>query len=397
MGIKIPQYFPKNDESWKQYFRIDTKKCTPYLYTDKEGNILFVVYVDRSQKSGKKVYQGSRANGLWVKENLWTKLEGYKLPLYRSHVLANTTKPIALGEGESVVEHGQSLFPQFEWTTFQGGRTAWRPSHDEDGEVIDKIDWSLLHGREVYIVSDIDADGKGKREFAALSRYLTEFKGVNAKFVNLPTFSEIQKWYEEEHGEQYEKKSHDIADGFLEEFTKENFLERIKSAKPTKPLPEYHDIFRDLLKHKWYFIASSGKLYYDVPRDRYAKAEEIDNLYKRDKTLKAKASSWLNSNNIPWVDQQTFRPGGDLIIYEKGLRLLNKYRKPKFPYIEKDDLKDISKWRNHIKHILSNDDPKIFRALEDIIASDLRFPEKNRTYAVILFSGQGVETMLLMV
>ena len=71
------------------------------------------------------------------------------------------------------------------------------------------------------------------------------------------------------------------------------------------PLPEYHDIFRDLLKHKWYFIASSGKLYYDVPRDRYAKAEEIDNLYKRDKTLKAKASSWLNSNNIPWVDQQT--------------------------------------------------------------------------------------------
>ncbi len=205
MGIKIPQYFPKNDESWKQYFRIDTKKCTPYLYTDKEGNILFVVYVDRSQKSGKKVYQGSRANGLWVKENLWTKLEGYKLPLYRSHVLANTTKPIALGEGESVVEHGQSLFPQFEWTTFQGGRTAWRPSHDEDGEVIDKIDWSLLHGREVYIVSDIDADGKGKREFAALSRYLTEFKGVNAKFVNLPTFSEIQKWYEEEHGEQYEK------------------------------------------------------------------------------------------------------------------------------------------------------------------------------------------------
>ena len=55
-------------------------------------------------------------------------------------MLANTTKPIALGEGESVVEHGQSLFPQFEWTTFQGGRTAWRPSHDEDGEVIDKID-----------------------------------------------------------------------------------------------------------------------------------------------------------------------------------------------------------------------------------------------------------------
>ena len=390
MGIKIPQYFPKNDESWKQYFRIDTKKCTPYLYTDKEGNILFVVYVDRSQKSGKKVYQGSRANGLWVKENLWTKLEGYKLPLYRSHVLANTTKPIALGEGESVVEHGQSLFPQFEWTTFQGGRTAWRPSHDEDGEVIDKIDWSLLHGREVYIVSDIDADGKGKREFAALSRYLTEFKGVNAKFVNLPTFSEIQKWYEEEHGEQYEKKSHDIADGFLEEFTKENFLERIKSAKPTKPLPEYHDIFRDLIKHKWYFIASSGKLFYDVVRDRYAKAEEIDNLYKRDKNLRVKASSWLNSNNIPWVDQQTFRPGGDLIIYENGLRLLNKYRKPKFPYIEKDDLKDISKWRNHIKHILANDDPKIFRALEDIIAHDIRFPGKNRTFAVILFSGQGV-------
>ena len=66
---------------------------------------------------------------------------------------------------------------------------------------------------------------------------------------------------------------------------------------------------------------------------------------------------------------------------------MNKYRKPKFPYIEKDDLKDISMAKSYQAHT-TNDDPKIFRALEDIIARIL-LSEKNRTYAVI-FSGQGV-------
>ena len=47
-------------------------------------------------------------------------------------------------------------------------------------------------------------------------------------------------------------------------------------------------------------------------------------------------------------------------------------------------------WRDHILNILSNGDPKIARAIEDIIADDLRNPQRNRTFAVIFYSGQGV-------
>ena len=44
MGINNPSYFPKGDESWKQVFGLERKKCEAYPYTDTKGNILFVVY-----------------------------------------------------------------------------------------------------------------------------------------------------------------------------------------------------------------------------------------------------------------------------------------------------------------------------------------------------------------
>lgn len=124
------------------------------------------------------------------------------MPLYRSYDLAKTLKPIMLGEGESVVNHGQKIFPEFFWTTFQGGRKAWRPNIETK---IDKVNWSLLQGREVYINSDVDADGKGKEEFVELTRYLNEFHDIKAKFIKLPSFNDINDWYEEENGERYPK------------------------------------------------------------------------------------------------------------------------------------------------------------------------------------------------
>ena len=90
MGINNPSYFPKGDDSWKIKMGIDRKGCDYYPYTDEQGNILFVVYADRtySNTKGKKIQQISYVNGKYVKENAWTKVEGFKLPLYRAHELA---------------------------------------------------------------------------------------------------------------------------------------------------------------------------------------------------------------------------------------------------------------------------------------------------------------------
>ena len=387
MGITNPSYFPKG-ESWKQVFGLERKNCETYPYTDAKGNILFVVYADRTFAStkGKKIQQFSYVNGKYVKENAWTKVEGFKMPLYRSYDLANTNKPIILGEGESVVEKGQELFPEFFWTTFQGGRKAWKPHEDKS----DRVNWSLLQGREVYVLPDVDADSKGKESFIELTRYLNDFQDVKAKFVKLPRFSQINDWYEEEHGERYPKKSWDVVDGFFDKYTEQMFLEDIKIAELPKPLQPYESTYFDVLHGKWIFIAKSGKLYYDTQRDTYAKAEEIDTLYKRDRTLRIKATTFLNQNKIDWVDQQTFRAGKPLIFEEGGLRLLNKYRKPKLPSILEGSTLDISIWQNHILNILANGDPKIATAIEDIIADDIRNPHKNRTFATIFFSGQGV-------
>ena len=389
MGINNPSYFPKGD-SWKQVFGLDRKNCEAYPYTDTKGNILFVVYADRTYSSttGKKIQQISYVNGKYAKENAWTKVEGFQLPLYRADELAATNLPIILSEGENVVNKGQELFPEFFWTTYQGGRGGWKPREDKS----DKIHWSLLQGREVFVLSDVDADGKGKQSFSELTRYLYEFKNVKAKFVKLPKYSQINDWYEEEHGERYPKKSWDVVDGFFDKYTEKDFIEDIQKAELPKPLQPYESIYHDVLRDKWIFIAKSGKLYYDTQRDTYSKAEEIDTLYKRDRSLRIKATTFLNQNKIDWVDQQTFRAGKGLTFEESGLRLLNKYRKPKFPSIELPEgvEYDISIWRNHIFNILSNGDPKIAQTIEDIIADDIRNPQKNRTFAMIFYSGQGV-------
>ena len=389
MGINNPSYFPKGDESWKQVFGVDKKDCELYPYTDVKGNILFVVYADRTyaKVKGKKIQQFSYVNGKYVKENAWTKVEGFKMPLYRSYDLAKTLKPIMLGEGESVVNHGQKIFPEFFWTTFQGGRKAWRPNIETK---LDKVNWSLLQGREVYINSDVDADGKGKEEFVELTRYLNEFHDIKAKFIKLPSFNDINDWYEEENGERYPKKSWDVADGFFDKYTEKDFLEDVKKAELPKALQPFESAWTDILREKWIFIAKSGKLYFDAQRDTFCKAEEIDTLYKRDSSIKIKPTTYLNKMKIDWVDQMTFRAGAPLKFEENKIRLLNKYRPPKFPIIESGSTYDISIWRDHIFNILSNGDRKIATAIEDTIADDIRNPEKNRTYAVIFFSGQGV-------
>ena len=45
-----PIPFPKNDETWKDVYRLEKKGCDYYPYRNEDGDILWVVYVDRTFK-----------------------------------------------------------------------------------------------------------------------------------------------------------------------------------------------------------------------------------------------------------------------------------------------------------------------------------------------------------
>jgi len=376
----IPVPFPKDDKTWIDVFRLEKKGCDWYPYKNAKGEVLFIVYVDRTfkGKNGKKsVFQGSFNGERYVFENLWEKIEGYKKPLYRLDELLLTDKPIKITEGEKCADIGQKLFPQYFWTCWNGGRSVWK-----------KVDWNpILNKENICLVPDVDHDGKGKDQFIDLARWLNKKYETNVKVINLPTFAEIMDWHKAKTQEDYTKNSWDVADDWYEQFTHEDFIEGVARAEVPEPLGEYQDIQSDIEDGIWIYISKAGRLYYHKGKNTYFKDTEINNLYKRCEKLKGLATTHLHKQGIQYVDQQTFRPGASEIIEEGNLKLLNKYKKPDFP-LDKKDIKDISIFRNHL-NILANEDPKIFQALEDILAFDLQYPQRNRTFAVIFYSGQG--------
>ena len=112
-STKIPVPFPKGDKTWIDVFRLEKKGCDWYPYKNDKGEILFIVYVDRTLKGkAKSVFQGSYDGERYVFENLWNKIEGWKTPLYRLDELLYTDKPIAIAEGEKCAVIGQKLFPE---------------------------------------------------------------------------------------------------------------------------------------------------------------------------------------------------------------------------------------------------------------------------------------------
>ena len=123
-----PIPFPKNDETWKDVYRLEKKGCDYYPYRNED--------------------------------------EGFTKPLYRLDELLKTTLPIAVAEGEKCADIGQKLFPEYFWTTWQGGR-----SNGLDN------DWSVVKGKDITFVSDVDHDGKGKKEFTKLARKYEKSRG----------------------------------------------------------------------------------------------------------------------------------------------------------------------------------------------------------------------------
>ena len=282
-STKIPVPFPKGDKTWIDVFRLEKKGCDWYPYKNDKGEILFIVYVDRTLKGkAKSVFQGSYDGERYVFENLWNKIEGWKTPLYRLDELLHTDKPIAIAEGEKCAVIGQKLFPEYFWTCWQGGRSVWK-----------KVDWSpLLEREDITLIPDVDSNGKGKEEFIDLARWLNKNNdSMQVRVIDLPTFAEIMDWHKSETEEDFKKKSWDVADDWYKQYSYEDFKEGMLRAEVPEPLGEYEDIDSDIEEGNLIFISKSGRLYFDKVKNSYFKDTELNQLYKRDEKLKGLANN----------------------------------------------------------------------------------------------------------
>ena len=402
-----PVPFPTGDKQYLNKYKLHKEGKDYHLYdTGKAGEIAFGVKLWRNPDTNKKsmpCFSYCANKGDYEKKNLWTK-EFHKdnpkykgKPLFKLSALLQTEKPIIFTEGEVKCNTAQKLFPDYFVTTYQGGRSGWGDHELKKYH----SDFSVLKGREVIMWPDIDQDGEGKVQFEKLCRVLIDDFKVKARIVNLPSYDEIVQEYEQTYGEVYEKKSYDLDDPLVESWSDD--LDAI-IADTYVPDPSvlveipYSNIAKDI--DNLVFIDNApSPVYFDIKRNKLTSGANLNEKYQRDsKNLKGKkdATKYLNKNNCAIVDALAFKPGADKIYKGvgkfEGQTLLNKYVFPKFEKIDEHIHyeEQLSFVRDHIKNVLCAGSELEFNRIENIIASDLRHPERNRKYMVVLKSSKGV-------
>ena len=370
---------PEDNNSWKDFYKIDNGSY--WWYVNSKGEKLFIVYkqtwYDKGQQK-KRFFQGSLgSNGRWIRKNLWLKDENFKLPLLRLNQLLETELPILFTEGESATDSAQKLFEDHFVTTYVCGKSSYQMS-----------DLSVLKGREVKLWADSDNDGKGLVAYTNFALHLKEEHGVIAKLVPIPTYDEIQSYYKNK----FVKKSWDLADDIPKEINVRELLEKAK--EPVFEIQENGSDYCDIreYKKKFVYISQGGNTYWDRTKKRIRKEKEIDNLFLRSKErghfTQGKASEWLQRHNIEYVDQTTFFPNDKEIIYHNGNRCINLYRKPNFKPLEENQHYDISWFLRHVDMICTGEED-VKQIILDTIASAVQRAEVNRTWALLIYSGQG--------
>jgi hypothetical protein len=370
---------PEDNNSWKDFYKIDNGSY--WWYVNSKGEKLFIVYkqtwYDKGQQK-KRFFQGSLgSNGRWIRKNLWLKDENFKLPLLRLNQLLETELPILFTEGESATDSAQKLFEDHFVTTYVCGKSSYQMS-----------DLSVLKGREVKLWADSDNDGKGLVAYTNFALHLKEEHGVIAKLVPIPTYDEIQSYNKNK----FVKKSWDLADDIPKEINVRELLEKAK--EPVFEIQENGSDYCDIreYKKKFVYISQGGNTYWDRTKKRIRKEKEIDNLFLRSKErghfTQGKASEWLQRHNIEYVDQTTFFPNDKEIIYHNGNKCINLYRKPYFKPLEENQHYDISWFLRHVDMICTGEED-VKQIILDTIASAVQRAEVNRTWALLIYSGQG--------
>ena len=268
-----PQPFPKGDNMWREFARIDTENLPYALYTNEDNQIIAVVVKkitnSKTSKTGKakKFFQITYGSGRYHKELLWKDLPGWKRPLYRLGDLTQSDlNEVFVVEGEETCKAAQKLFPDIFVTTFMGGAKNF-----------DKTDWSPLKKRNVTLFSDIDYDGKGYRSFEDLAAFLKSDYDIEAKLVPFSRNHETYNWIKGLSKSEFQKNAWDLADTIYPGI---DIHELIESAVIPEPRAEEEIPYSNIEAHinDFVFLSDSGTKYWDRVKRKIIGKETIDTL-----------------------------------------------------------------------------------------------------------------------
>ncbi len=359
--------FPKDDDSWKDMFDIKRYNKLVHIYHNLQGEALYGVtrhnLTDEDGNKNKLIFQFSYdANSRsYVKKNLWSK----ESHLHNEHLMADSKLDVCgVVEGETSMDAGKKHFPQAFWTTFSGGL-----------QNIDKVeDWSVLNAFKT-IVFWSDADKGSREQFLLLAQMLDDKLDSEVKIVDLPRNLPKDTW--------------DLANKTDDDGIDIHGL--FNNAVPIKEYVSFNNLNRDIKNNRYVFVKSSTDGYHDRLTKELVNEKVINNLYKRDRTLRGKASDQLHNRNCEVVDGFAFVPSNKEIVKVGNETFLNKYRPVNFVPLSEDEREnleeDLSPVLAHIFRLCDKDDFN-YKHLLSTIAHDVQHPERNRKWCVLFSSKQ---------
>ena len=376
-----PQPFPANDDNYKLKYQI-TKLSLPYWwYHNIDGDRLILV-TKQVRADGKRFQQGTYASDQYQFENVWSKIDGYKFPLYRLPELIKNELPVGVAEGEAAALSAQEKFPNMFWTTYLSGKSSYS-----------RTDWSPLKNKTITLLPDVDKRSEkypntkiGKQTFEELSIWLKQEYNITANVVNVPTYDEIQTYFKGE----FPKKSWDFADIIPKEIDLNKLIADTYLPKTEKASGPYSSI--KAYMPNLVYVCSSGSKYWDKKKKMWRSKEDINSLFMRAADKKdSVAHNWLQKKDVTVADGTTYFPSDKEFIERDGKDLLNFYRKPKHRSMgHVKNLYERTAWfREHASYSCTYEEDEA-NILIDIFASAVQFPEKNRRWCVLHYGGQGV-------
>ena len=356
--------FPEDDTSYLKLFDIDRYNKKYWLYKTIEGWTIKGVIRHINKDGSKRIFQFSYDGNKFV--NVTKHIKNCP-PLHADKLQKlDQDHQIRFGEGEKVADAMQAYFPDAFCTTWSGGCKNWR-----------KTDWSVLRGfTDVVIAPDADKGGVDAAE--EIAWHLDEEYGVKARVIDLPNTLPIGWDFADE-----------IPDGI-------NISKLIENAKAPDKRSGWENIDDDIARKRLVYIIDSLKLYWDRDNRKMMKEQNINLLYKRNRTrLRVTPVAYLHEQGIECVDGTAYWPSDDEIIRDGSLTFLNTFRPNYIAPVVNVDMNLIANIRNHMKHVLCAGDEATFAYLEDTLSFDFQYPERNRTFAWIFSSAQGVGKTLM--
>jgi len=383
-----PKIFPKDKSIINECFKLSKRKH--WFYTNKEGEVLFALYIVNNIKPDqvgrtKVIYPGC-FDGSKPKPKLgWDSDPHWRRPLYKLDELIKSTKDILVVLGNNTADKARELFPNCFVTTYYGGSINWQ-----------KTDWSPLKDRRVIFLPDIErGTRKAILQFEHLAHHVSTEFNCEAEVVRVPDYAEIVSKFQNSNMA-YDHKNWDLADTLWPGINlNKDIIENtyIVEEQHLTEIPDYISIKDDLIEDRFLYL-TSGDQYFDNFKQTFYKPQILDKLYLRDLDLvkakpKLSATDWLQRANVKYVDKITFSAGRPPTFEVSQTKYLNRYVPPKLPEISNKDY-DISIFRDHIKDTICDGDVEAFNVIEDTIAWDLKNVRGNRKWMICLASEEGL-------